>query len=278
MKLALRRAWSTCRSARFRLDGSVERQRDARVRPARDPCARRRRLRRRGTRRTNSGPRPRRGSASSSPTAASRSNRRRSASGPNRRHRSRRTASEQPRLRSGPWAARRRLGRRQPHRPRLRTRRPRPGHRRHLEDLFANSNGSLEATLPPGTYRITAAGIPKRQARRAHGRQLPRLLPERRSAALARSRTACVSTGVIRGESKAGFAALSVANATFVSSRRQPRASARRSRRRRHGADRAHALRPRFSGAGGRNRRRVEARRQQLAPRAGHRQPACRSS
>lgn len=30
-----------------------------------------------------------------------------------------------------------------------------------LENLFANSNGSLEAALRPGTYTISAAGIPR---------------------------------------------------------------------------------------------------------------------
>jgi hypothetical protein len=35
-----------------------------------------------------------------------------------------------------------------------------PGTEDSLEELFANSNGSLETSLRPGTYRISAAGIP----------------------------------------------------------------------------------------------------------------------
>ncbi len=35
-----------------------------------------------------------------------------------------------------------------------------------LENLFANSNGSFEAALRPGTYTISAAGIPRAKAAR----------------------------------------------------------------------------------------------------------------
>jgi len=36
-----------------------------------------------------------------------------------------------------------------------------PGTEDSLENLYANTNGSLETSLRPGTYRITAAGLPK---------------------------------------------------------------------------------------------------------------------
>ena len=36
-----------------------------------------------------------------------------------------------------------------------------PGTEDSLEDLFANSNGSLETALRPGTYTISAAGLPR---------------------------------------------------------------------------------------------------------------------
>ncbi|HEY7255649.1 MAG TPA: hypothetical protein VH476_03100 [Solirubrobacterales bacterium] len=35
-----------------------------------------------------------------------------------------------------------------------------PGTEANLEDLFANSNGSFQTALRPGTYRISAAGFP----------------------------------------------------------------------------------------------------------------------
>lgn len=36
-----------------------------------------------------------------------------------------------------------------------------PGTEKSMEDLFANSNNSLETSLRPGTYRISAAGLPR---------------------------------------------------------------------------------------------------------------------
>ena len=166
--------------------GPLERQRDARVRPARDPCAGRCRLRRRGT--------PER-------TAAL-------AVGAGQRHRHRQ----------------RRLGRTGPGRGRARTDDPAAAEpRRRSSRACARARGPLDVVMVaanltdrnselvvrgPGTEdsmedlsrTATARSRPRsapaptgsappaspRQARAPDRRQLPRLLPERRSAALAR--------------------------------------------------------------------------------------------
>ena len=51
--------------------------------------------------------------------------------------------------------------------------------------LVANGNGSFQTALPTGSYTISAAGIPGASPAKLLGRPLPRVVPERRAAALA---------------------------------------------------------------------------------------------
>ena len=107
------------------------------------------------------------------------------ASAPNRASRSRRTstpASRRSRLAS---PARRRLRHRQPDRLRLQAGDPRPARTSTPAPLVANGNGTLQTALPTGVYTVSAADIPSAKPAKLRRRPLPRLLRERRPAALA---------------------------------------------------------------------------------------------